>query len=71
MNKVNPKSLLNSKWTKIEVEDREKHFVIIKVEQDEKQKVIDCIIQAVINHKEYSINWRDLKNVSLWRQGWQ
>ncbi|WP_394392071.1 TIGR02450 family Trp-rich protein [Shewanella woodyi] len=71
MNSVNPKALLHSKWTKKHVENREKHFVITKVERDEDNRVVECLIQAVINLNEYSINWRDLKDVSLWRQGWQ
>jgi tryptophan-rich hypothetical protein len=71
MNKVNPKVLLHSKWTKMSVENREKHFVITVVEFDEQKNVIECLITAVINHNEYSINWRDLKQSTLWRFGWQ
>ncbi|MFT5693926.1 MAG: tryptophan-rich hypothetical protein [Oceanicoccus sp.] len=71
MNHVNPKSLLNSKWTKVDIRDKEKHFVITKVDVDEDKTVIDCTIQAVINNREYSLNWRELKNTTHWRQGWQ
>ncbi|MFT6193830.1 MAG: tryptophan-rich hypothetical protein [Cognaticolwellia sp.] len=71
MNRVNPKVLLHSKWTKVSVENREKHFVITEVEFDEQKNVIECLITAVINHNEYSINWRDLKQSTLWRFGWQ
>jgi len=71
MNNVNPKSLLHSKWTKMQVENREKHFVITHVERDENHMLVACIIQAVMNKKEYPINWRELKNISLWRQGWR
>ncbi|GAA0822956.1 TIGR02450 family Trp-rich protein [Colwellia sp. D2M02] len=71
MNKVSPKSLLNSKWTKVEVINKEKHFIITAVEFDEEQRVSECIIEAVINNNEYSINWRDLKNPQLWKIGWQ
>jgi len=71
MNNVNPKSLLHSKWTKMQVENREKHFVITHVERDENHKVVACLIQAVMNKEEYPINWRELKNISLWRQGWR
>ena len=71
MNPVNPNALLHSKWTKVDVHNKEKHFVVIDVEKDENKKVIRCVIEAVINHKEYEINWRDLKKSTLWRQGWQ
>ncbi|ASP48065.1 TIGR02450 family Trp-rich protein [Cognaticolwellia beringensis] len=71
MNKVNPKVLLQSKWTKLSIENREKHFVITQVEFDEQKNVIECLITAVINNNEYAINWRDLKEPKLWRFGWQ
>tara|TARA_B110001469_G_scaffold24209_1_gene24853 strand:+ start:524 stop:739 length:216 start_codon:yes stop_codon:yes gene_type:complete len=71
MNKVSPKALLNSKWTKVDVLNKEKHFVITKVLIDENQTITQCIIEAVISHNEYEINWRDLKNSLCWKVGWQ
>ncbi len=71
MNRVNPKVLLHSKWTKNSVENREKHFVINKVEFDDDKNVTECVITAVINDHEYAINWRDLKQPTLWKFGWQ
>jgi tryptophan-rich hypothetical protein len=71
MNKVSPKVLLNSKWTKTSVSNKEKHFVITRINFDEEQRVIECIIEAVISHNEYAIGWRDLKDSLLWRVGWQ
>lgn len=71
MNKVNPKALLHSKWTKVEIKNKEKHFIITKVVKDEDQNVVECIIEAVISNNEYSINWRDLKSPLDWKIGWQ
>jgi tryptophan-rich hypothetical protein len=71
MNRVNPKVLLHSKWTKRNVENKEKHFVITKVLFDEQNNVLECLITAVINNREYPINWRDLKKPTLWLFGWQ
>jgi tryptophan-rich hypothetical protein len=71
MNKVSPKALINSKWTKVDVVNKEKHFIITKVDFDEDKNVICCIIEAVMTHSEYTINWRDLKVSELWRVGWQ
>lgn len=71
MNKVSPKALLNSKWTKVKVVNKEKHFIITKVTIDEEQRIVECIIEAVISNAEYSINWRDLKDSLLWKIGWQ
>lgn len=70
MNNVSPKSLLYSKWTKIEVRNKKRHFIIVHVKFDEKQKLVECVIEAVINKNEYNIDWRDLKNSELWRIGW-
>lgn len=71
MNKLSSKALINSKWTKCQVENKEKHFVIIEVKFDEEQRVTDCIIEAVINNNQYPIDWRILKNSDQWRIGWQ
>ena len=71
MNKVSPKSLLHSKWTRVEVENKEKHFIITKVNVDEEQRISECVIEAVISNNEYAINWRDLKDNQCWKQGWQ
>ena len=37
MNKVSSKALLHSKWTKVMVKNKEKHFVITKITVDENQ----------------------------------
>jgi len=71
MNKVSSKSLLNSKWTKSTVNNKEKHFIVTKVEFDEQQNVTECVVEAVINCAEYSIDWRELKQPQQWRVGWQ
>lgn len=71
MNKINPKVLIHSKWTKVRVTNKEKHFIVTKVTFDEDQKVIDCVIEAAITNNEYAIDWRDLKDSSHWRLGWQ
>jgi len=71
MTKISPKSLLNSKWTKSTVNNKEKHFIVTKVEFDEQQNVTACVVEAVINCAEYSINWQELKQPQQWKIGWQ
>ena len=71
MNKINPKSLLQSKWTKVAINNKEKHFIITEVTFDESQKVNHCVIEAVMTKNEYTIDWRELKQSQLWRIGWQ
>ena len=71
MNKINPKKLLNSKWTAVQPKKKEKHFLITEVEFDEEGRVIHCLIEAVMSKNAYSINWQDLKDTSLWKLGWK
>lgn len=71
MNKVNPKALLHSKWTKVDIQNKEKHFVVTLVTFDEQQKVVECVIESVMSKNEYAIDWRDIKLSGEWRIGWQ
>lgn len=70
-NQINPRKLLHSKWTAVDPLDREKHFLVTEVEFDEEGVVVHCALEAVISHKLYPVNWRDLKNASRWKQGWK
>ena len=56
MNKINTKKLLNSKWTAVKPINKEKHFLISELEFDENDKVIHCLIEAVISHRVQPIN---------------
>jgi len=71
INQINPKKLLNSKWTAAKSINKEKHFLITKVTFDEEEVVILCIIEAIISNRQIEIDWRDLKNTELWKQGWK
>jgi len=71
MNKINPKVLMRSKWTKMEITNKEKHFIITKVNFDEQQTVVQCVIEAVMTQQEYEIDWRELKYDYMWKAGWQ
>jgi tryptophan-rich hypothetical protein len=73
MNKINPKKLLNSKWTAVTPINKEKHFIISKMQFDEEGivVVVDCCIEAVMSKRAMTINWLDLKDESHWLQGWK
>jgi tryptophan-rich hypothetical protein len=71
VNKISPKSLLHSKWTRIDITNKEKHFIITVVEFDEDQKVDKCFIEAIMTKNEYAIDWRELKDTKMWKIGWQ
>ena len=71
MNKINPKKLLNSKWTAVTPKNKEKHFLVSEVEFDEEGIVVLCSIEAVISKRSIPINWNDLKDDGSWVHGWK
>jgi tryptophan-rich hypothetical protein len=70
MNRINPKKLLNSKWTAIKPQNKEKHFMVTCIEFDEEGLVVLCVIEALMSRREMAIEWQDLKQSTQWRQGW-
>jgi tryptophan-rich hypothetical protein len=71
LNSINPKKLLQSKWTAVNPINREKHFLINKVSFDENGEVSLCILEAVLSKRETEIQWQVLKESENWLQGWQ
>ena len=64
MNRINPNKLLLSKWTAVTPQNRERHFIVKRLLRDDDERVIGCELEAVINHKVYRIDWRELKDAS-------
>lgn len=71
MNTINPKKLLNSKWTAVTSAYKEKHFIISEIEFDEDGVVVLCTIEAVMTKRIVGINWHDLKDETVWVHGWR
>lgn len=71
MNKINPKKLLNSKWTAVNPVKKEKHFLVTELEFGEEDEVVHCSIEAVITNRSAPINWMELKNNKNWLHGWK
>ena len=71
MTNINPKKLLNSKWTAVTPKYREKHFLVTDIEFDEDGNVLSCSIEAIMSKRTELIDWQILKNEALWIQGWQ
>ncbi|WP_236985430.1 TIGR02450 family Trp-rich protein [Marinagarivorans cellulosilyticus] len=71
MNIINPKKLLNSKWTAVHPINKEKHFIVVKVVFDEDENSVErCVIEAVMTKRSFDIDWRLLKTES-WIIGWK
>lgn len=71
MNKINPKKLLQSKWTAVNTQKKQKHFMVTKVKFDEQGEVSLCLIEAVLTRAEFSIDWRELTQETDWLMGWK
>jgi len=65
---------LLSKWTAVQPYNKQKHFLVTRVIGNEQEMVVACILEAVIDHKEYELDWRVLrvlKDASSWSPGWR
>jgi len=73
VNKFNPKKLLHSKWTSIHPQNRERHFIVVELVEDQEceGKIERCVLQSVIHKTDYEIACINLKNDSVWQQGWK
>ena len=67
---ITPGKLLLSKWTAVQTSNKEKHFLVTRLIRDERETVVDSILEAVINHREYELDWHALKDASSWLPGW-
>lgn len=71
MNTLNPKKLLNSKWTAVNPANKEKHFLVTEVEFAENGAIVHCLIEAVMTRRSMVIEWSTLANDDQWLYGWR
>ena len=69
---INPKKLLLSKWTAVEVIAKQKHFLVSKLiqENDLTLPIVEVEIEAVYSGQKQVIPWRELQDKNKWLQGW-
>ncbi len=69
---VNPKKLINSKWTAVTPSDKEKHFMVTKLippeDVDQAIKLIE--LEAVYSKRTQTLPWQQLNETNMWLQGW-
>jgi tryptophan-rich hypothetical protein len=70
---INPKKLLLSKWTAVCPQNKEKHFIVIKLIEPEipTMPIEQVEIQAVYSNRCHTLPWRELADVDRWLQGWK
>jgi len=73
LRRVNPKKLLLSKWTAVKPQNKEKHFIVIKLIEPALPniKIEQIELQAVYSNRAFIMPWRDLTEVDQWLQGWK
>ena len=71
MKKLNAKKLLNSKWTAVKPINKDKHFIISRVNFDKKNNIMTCLLEAILSHQKQTIDWLDLKKCKFWIRGWK
>ena len=71
-NQINPKKLRLSKWTAVNPQDKEKHFLVTKVIDPEQPKhLIEFVeVEAVLTGRSFTMNWTELADATKWVQGW-
>ena len=72
MNPLQPKKLLLTKWTAVKPIAKEKHFLVAKVILPELPSVaVEWVeMEAVYSKNITRINWQELRDDTIWRQGW-
>ena len=72
MNPLNPKKLRLTKWTAVKPIAKQKHFLVSRVIQPEVETdpVELMEIESVFSKATQIIQWRELQNDEVWRQGW-
>ena len=71
INSINPRKLMNSKWTAVKPVRKEKHFIVTEIEFDDEGAVTTCMIESVMSKRVSNIQWKELKNQDQWIQGWK
>ena len=69
MNQINPEKLLHSKWTALQVKQKERHFIVSRLQRADDETILSCELEAIINNNVYEIDWQQLKDSSLWLMG--
>ncbi|MCF7967775.1 MAG: TIGR02450 family Trp-rich protein [Methylococcaceae bacterium] len=69
---INPRKLLLSKWTAVNPQDKEKHFVVIRLVKPElPEGLIEFVeMEAVYSRRAFVVAWRELRDSGRWQQGW-
>ncbi len=69
---LNPQKLRLSKWTAVNPQEKEKHFLVTKVIDPEQPKhlIESVVMEAVLTKRSFTMKWEGLSDSTKWVQGW-
>ena len=69
---LNPRKLLKSKWTAVNPQNLEKHFLVVRVINPEapRHKIQEVEMEAVMSKRSFILRWEELTEAANWQQGW-
>jgi tryptophan-rich hypothetical protein len=69
---LNPEKLRLSKWTAVNPQEKEKHFLVTKVIDPEQPKhmIESVVMEAVLTKRSFTMRWEELTDATKWVQGW-
>jgi Tryptophan-rich protein (DUF2389) len=78
MNVIQPKKLLLTKWTAVQPIAKNKHFLVSKIVKPESPNspnspdmAIEWIeLEAVFSKSITRMRWQELRDTTMWKQGW-
>lgn len=69
---LNPKKLKHSKWTAVKPQNKEKHFMVIRLILPTliSAQIEEVELHAIHSGRSFTIPWHVLTDNSQWLQGW-
>jgi tryptophan-rich hypothetical protein len=69
---LNPRKLLHSKWTAVDPQNKEKHFLVTGIVDPEPpgSPVVLIQLEAVHSKRVRVMPWRELTDPTQWKRGW-
>lgn len=69
-NRFSRAKLIGTKWTHLQAQGREKHYMVHKWDPEREEVRDTVIIEAVLTRRTQSLAISDLRDQNHWRMGW-
>ena len=52
--------------------DKRKHFIVSSlIWSEDGEVVVGCVLEAVFDKQQITLDWRELRDSAVWLQGWK